>query len=159
MAMQSLLVFQIIADVVLCLAILFLLMRIGRNIGGPNPPGIDAKYLLEFRELIQESRNEAARFTLTMEESYQKFKELALELEEKERSLARLFHEVKGQFEKFETLTGPRDTGVHTGYDLVLTLLKAGASAKEIAQKSGLTEGEVSLILDLENKRKETSPR
>jgi hypothetical protein len=155
--MQALLIFQIIADVILCIAILFLLMRIGRNIGQAKPLVVDEKYLAELEKLIQGSRAEAEHFSRVMDESCLKFKDLAAHLEAQEAKLAERLQEVN-RLEKCPPPPLDNTPGHDAGnkYGNVIALLKTGITVKEVALRSGLTEGEVSLIFELEKKKTES---
>jgi deoxyadenosine/deoxycytidine kinase len=156
MDMQALLIFQIIADVVLCIAILFLLTRIGRNIGQARSPLLEEKYLAELGKLIQESHAEAEHFSRIMDESCIKFKDLAIHLEAQEAKLAERLREVNRQLEKAPPSDSTHDHDADTKYGNIIALLKTGMTVKETAQQSGLTEGEVSLIFELEKKKTES---
>ena len=150
--MQALLIFQIVADVVLCLAILFLLMRVGRNIGTSKTSVVAEKYLAELGNLIQKSRAEAEHFTRTIDESCIKFNDLALHLEEQERKLAERLQEINRQeiCHHQDSAPMPDDSNKYTD---IRALLNTGLTVKEVAQRSGLTEGEVSLVFELEKKK------
>ncbi len=150
MGMQALMIFQIIADIVLCIAILFLLMRIGRNIGRAKPPVLDDTSLAELGRLIQESRAEAEHFSRIMDESCAKLKNLALHLETQEAKLAEHRQEVNRQLEQSRLPDGVHDSNKYTK---VSALLKTGLTVKEVVQQTGLTEGEISLIFELEKKK------
>lgn len=154
--MQELLIFQIVADVVLCIAILFLLTRIGRNIGPPRPPMLEEKYLAELGKLIQESHTEAEHFSRTMDESCIRFKDLAIHLEAQEARLAERLQGVNRQLEKAPPLDSTHDQEADNKYSNIIALLKTGMTVKEAARQSGLTEGEISLIFELEKKKTET---
>ncbi len=152
---QSLFIFQIIADGVLCLVILFFLIRLGRNIGKAGTPALEEKHLAEFRKLIQESREETGRFSRTMEESCRKFRDLGAALADGEARLAGLIQEAK-------RLQSPDHRDIAAGddpYEPILQAFRKGTGVKEIARQSGLTEGEVSLIIDLDNKKRGKTPR
>lgn len=152
--MQGLLIFQIIADFFLCAAIIFLLMRIGRNIGKASPPVVvEEKYLTELGKLIRESRAEAEHFSRTIDESSRIFRDLSSHLEAQETKLAERLQEVNRQLESSPpTGSTPVNDAVNK-YGNVAAILKEGMTIKEAAQRSGLTEGEVSLIFELEKKK------
>ncbi len=150
MGMQALMIFQIIADIVLCIAILFLLMRIGRNIGQAKPPVLDGTSLAELGRLIQESRAEAEHFSRIMDESCAKLKNLAAHLETQEAKLAEHRQEVNRQLEQSRLPDRVHDSNKYTK---VTALLKTGLTVKEVVQQTGLTEGEISLIFELEKKK------
>jgi hypothetical protein len=154
--MQALLIFQIVADVVLCVAIIFLLTRIGRNMGQPGAPVVEEKYLAELGKLIEESRTEAEHFSRTMDESYMKFKELSYNLEMQEAKLAQRLQEADRQLEKCHPPDGIPDQAADDKYGKVIASLKTGLSVREVSQRTGFTEGEVSLIFELEKKKTES---
>jgi hypothetical protein len=164
MDMQALLIFQIVADVVLCIAIVFLLTRIGRNIGQARAPLGDEQYLAELGLLIKESHAEAEHFSRTLDESCAKFKDLAVHLEEQEARLALRLQEVNRQLkggqspdktpDKAPGQTPDQEAG--SKYANIIALLKTGLTVKEAARQSGSTEGEVALIFELEKKKTES---
>ena len=152
---QTILIFLIIADVVLCIAVLFLLVRIGKNISRPQSPVHDEKHLLEFQRLLGESQDAAAGFFRILDANCNKFKELASELEEKEKTLAALMREAQKNMGEFKLIGGAGAPFSEGRYDPVMGLLKEGLSTEEIAARSGLPAGEVSLIVELERKKSE----
>lgn len=157
--MQELFICQIVADVILCFFILYMSMRLGRNIGKSAAPVWREESLLEFRKLIQESRDEAERFARSMDDSCRTFRELAIKLEEKELRLAGLIHDVKRHVEKSEKEDTPLspscEPDLKAKYEQIIKAFKTGTAIKEIAQSSGLPEGEVALVIGLENIRRE----
>jgi hypothetical protein len=141
--------------VVLCLAILFLLLRMGRTKNETKSPVIDQKSLLQFKQLFAESRGDADRFLSTLDESYRKFQELATRLEIREGRLRALVEEINRKTEKFETAEQVRDEqSPAKKYERILKLLEEGLPLEEIAEKTGITSGEISLIDHLEKIRK-----
>lgn len=149
---QTILISLIFADAVLCIAVLFLLARILKNINRPQSPVHDGEQLLEFQRLLGESQDAAAGFFRTLDINCNKFKELASELEEKERSLTALIREVQKKSGEFKLISGDAgDPSSEEKHNSVKELLRAGLSVEEIAARSGLPAGEVSLIIDLEH--------
>jgi DNA-binding NarL/FixJ family response regulator len=104
---------------------------------------------------IQESRAEAELFSRTIDESCIKFKDLADKLETQEAKLAERLQEVHRQQEKCHPLDPAQASDAGNKYSNIIVLLKTGLTVKEVAQRSGLTEGEVSLIFELEKKKTE----
>jgi hypothetical protein len=155
MDMQSTLLFQIIADVVLCLAIAFLLMRLPRAINQAKAPVIDEKSFFQFRQLLAESQINGERFFRTIDEGYRKFQELAIGLEIQEEKLRVLVEEIK-------KITETVDLKEHLGdekdckkkYESIMNFLKEGFPLEEIAERTGITSGEIALIVDLEKIKK-----
>ena len=58
MDVKTILIFQLIADILLCIAFLFLLLRIGRNIQRHGIAAADDRYLSEFKKLLQDSQED-----------------------------------------------------------------------------------------------------
>ncbi|MCG6536075.1 MAG: hypothetical protein L7F78_15590, partial [Syntrophales bacterium LBB04] len=87
MDITSVLIFQIIADVALCIAVLFLLISIGRKVNKANPRAVDGEHLVEFQKLLGQSQQDAALFFAKLDESFSKFQDLTLQLDEKEERL------------------------------------------------------------------------
>jgi len=153
MDVKTILIFQLIADILLCMAFLFLLLRIGRNIKRHAAAVADDRYLAEFKKLLQDSQNDAARFFLKVDESIEKFNELALSLERKEESLKRLVQDVHGQGDAGGTMgRAVSEISSEKRHDQIMKLLETGLTPEQIAGCTGLTIGEVMLIVDLEKK-------
>jgi hypothetical protein len=153
MDIQSTLFLQIIADIILCLVIVYLLFRLRGNLNKKEAIVIDDKSLLQFRQLLEESQADGERLFRTIDESYRKFYELAQNLEVHEEKLRALVEEIKG---KTETLDLTGYTGGHDSkeqYEPIIKLLKEGIAFDEIAVRTGITSGEISLIADLERMR------
>ena len=155
MEVQSIFISQIVADLVLCLAILFLLLRMGRTVNKTKSPVIDQKSLLQFQQLLTESRGDADRLFSTLDESYRKFHELAMSLEVHEGRLRALVEKINRQTEKFEIAEHVRDEqSPEKKYGHILKLLEEGLPLEEIAEQTGITSGEILLIDDLEKAKK-----
>ena len=155
MEVQSVFISQIVADVILCLAILFLSLRMGKNSSETKPPVIDQKSLLQFQQLLTESRGDADRLFSTLDESYRKFHDLAMSLENQEGRLSALVEKINGQTEKFEMAEQVRDEhSSEKKYERILKLLEEGLPVEEIAAQTGVTSGEILLIDDLEKTKK-----
>lgn len=160
MGLQELFVCQIAADIILCIFILYMSMRLGRTVSKPAAPLFREETLTEFRKLIQESRDEAERFAQAMDDSCKTFKELANKLEEKEIRLAGLLYEAKrpaeiSEKENKDPLFPAGESDSKAKYQQIINAFKAGVATKEIAQNFGLPEGEVTLIIGLEHIRRE----
>lgn len=155
MEVQSVFISQIVADVILCLAILFLSLRMGKNSSETKPPAIDQKSLLQFQQLLTESRGDADRLFSTLDESYRKFHDLAMSLKNQEGRLSALVEKINGQTEKFEMAEQARDEhSPEKKYERILKLLEEGLPVEEIAVQTGVTSGEILLIDDLEKTKK-----
>ncbi len=158
MDMQALFIFQIFADAVLGIAVLFVFLRIRRTMSEAQPVAISSGQLVEFQKSLEQSRDEAAHFFRKLDESFAKFQELATSLEGKEERLNRLVEEVRIQCARLEELgRAGEEQAREPKYQKVLQLRATGLSSEEIAERSGLTVGEVALIVNLENSKKEAA--
>jgi hypothetical protein len=151
MDIQTTVYIQIIADVVLCLTIAFLLLRLRKILNKATSPVIDEESLLQFRQLLAESKNDGERLCRTIDESYRKFYELAIGLEAREERLRILVEEIKRRTEAADIreISGD-DLSCKKKYEDILNFLKKGLPMEEIAERTDTTSGEILLIAELE---------
>jgi plasmid maintenance system antidote protein VapI len=146
---------QIGIDVVMCILILYFLWRVGRKPVAANPEGERARQ--ELQQLIRESQQSAQHFLDSLGEMRRSLKELAYALDEKEARLQALC----GRVEAITADAAP-ERGLRTSAsgdidrEQVLQLKKDGASLADIVRQTGLTEGEVNLIIDLARSQHES---
>ncbi|HQL01344.1 MAG TPA: hypothetical protein PK090_11270 [Smithellaceae bacterium] len=146
---------QIGIDLALLVAILFLLWRV--NSGLKNPLIKSQKDMIqELKSVVRESQEAGDAFLKAMEQSRLAIKEMALELEIKEKR-------VKALLDKSKTgaSAGPSRTPAPAGapadrYAEVDAMIRQGASREQTARETGFTEAEIGLILDLYRVRQET---
>jgi len=137
-----------IADIVLCLAIIFLI-RVANRETKKKFPEIDEKTFSEFRKLIENSQ----RSTDYLFQALNEVKKIGYDLDEKEGRLRTLIEESDAKFEDRK----PGDSSRGEKYEDVIKMAGQGLTEKEIADTLNLTEGEISLILDLHRKKNENS--
>ena len=89
MNLESLILFQIMADVGLCVAVVLLLWQIGKS-RKKQAPAVTQETLLEFRRLVDESQNAVVQLAQTLDEGHKSLLEMARRFDEKERRLAAL---------------------------------------------------------------------
>jgi len=143
MTIELMLGFQILADVVLCLAIIVLIRIVNKS------PGANAETLAEFRKLIEDSRRSADYLFQTLNEGRKSLKEIAYALDEKEKRLKTLIEEPDRDLKE--------DLNRGKKYEEVVKMAGRGLTEKEIAHTLDLAEGEVCLILDLDRKKNENA--
>lgn len=154
MNVNSLLVFQVITDAIVCAGILFLLVRL-RQLFKAGLSEINEESVQKFSRLLDESRMEANRFFEKLEKQKQEMKELAAFLDEKEKRLKNLAGESRHHADFFRAEKTVLDSSAQTDsfseetYGDILSLARQGLNEEQIAQQSGLPEGEVDLILNL----------
>ncbi|MEA3486374.1 MAG: hypothetical protein U9R20_01830 [Thermodesulfobacteriota bacterium] len=148
MAIEFMLGLLIVADIVLCIAIIFLVRMANREMKRRFPE-LDEKAFSEFRELIEDSRRSTDYLFQTLNE----VKEIVYALNEKENRLNTLMKESDARSE--DRKSGNSNSGKK--YEDVIKMAGQGLAEKEIADMLNLTEGEICLILDLHRKKNEDS--
>lgn len=155
MTLQFFFTIQIVADIVLCAVILFVLAKVSREIR-QRSSGMDARSVDEFKQLLEASKVDSVKLFEAMEESKKAFEEICLALDEKETRLKKLIERSEVQFNKMRSKRQEiEETSPEEKYGEVLVMEGKGFSPKEISQSTGLTEGEVNLIIDLHRRRNE----
>ena len=144
---------QVAADLVLCIAVIFILSRVNRELKGRKST-IDPKAMSELGRLIQESQNATTNLMQAMEESRKALRDVSLSIDEKEDRLKRLMTQASSHIDRLDKTNAPLEEALPgKRYGEVIRLADQGFTPAEIADSLGLTEGEVSLILDLARRR------
>ena len=159
MDIRLLFFFQIFADFVLCLAIIFLLRQLSKS-KKPHPPtfpAVNEKTMLEFKILLEESQQAASNFLASMEESRKKLREVVQLLDNKEKSC----REIIEQSLELKVSSQNGDKGGKLFPDNqqgdIIEMFGQGLTEQEISRRTGLTEGEIGLIIDLNRSNKENN--
>jgi flagellar motility protein MotE (MotC chaperone) len=153
MTTQLLLACLLIADGVLCVAIIVLIVIVNSEVK-KRRRGVNENSLMEFRKLLDESQASTNHLLEVMNESRKSLKEIVYVLDEKQEKLKALVEESKIEYEKLRAKDQHTDGDItDKRYDEVITMVKEGLTKKEISQKLELTEGEIDLIIDLDSTR------
>jgi hypothetical protein len=153
MSANLLLVGLLIADVILCIAIIILIVIVNREIK-KRRGGSDENSLMEFRNLLNESQVSTNHLLEVMNDSRKALKEIAYILDEKEGKLRALVEESRIEYEKLVAAVTHADKDkMDKRYEEVIAMVKQGLAKKEICQKLELTEGEIDLIIELDSTR------
>ena len=148
---------QIAADVVLFVAIIFLLWVVNKEIHKKSHT-INPETLNQFRKLLEESQTSAEYLMQTIDEGRKSLKELSCSLEEKEKKLQKLADKTDGIVESLECRDTPMDEEAErSNYHRVVDMATRGLSTHDIAKSLHMPEGEVSLILGLDNQKIENT--
>ncbi|HQJ30409.1 MAG TPA: DUF2802 domain-containing protein [Syntrophales bacterium] len=158
MSIQNLILIQLLIDVLLCLLLVFFFWQMNRRGGekkGPDLTGADRE---QFQKFIEESRKLSAEFVASLEEGRKNLKSLAFALDERERRLRELLERSERLLNR-ESGTQKTAVGEETDpYREVLKMVDAGLSAQEVADRLGMTAGEIELIKNLKRRKpQETS--
>jgi DNA-binding NarL/FixJ family response regulator len=156
MNLQLMLTVQLIADAVLCLAIVFLFAIVNREIKKKNN-AVDAESMSEFKSVIAQSQAASEELLKAMDESRRILKEIAYAIDDKERRLRALLDASEARLTAWQSRE-ESETGKPTEriYGSVVEMARAGATTRDIADRLGLTEGEVSLVIELDRKKNES---
>jgi hypothetical protein len=146
----SLFYIQMGIDALMCGLILYFLWRVGK-ITAVRGHGSESDRQ-ELRRLIVESQQSAQQFLDALAEGRKTLKEIVYALDEKEARLQAICL-------RAETLTARADPATGVGAssfvdrEQVLRMANDGASIPDIVRKTGMTDGEVHLIIDLARSR------
>ncbi len=154
MDIETLLRFQILADVALFLVIVLLCIVVTRE-GRKKPHGLDQDSFEEFKKLIEGSQKSAEYLSQAVSEGRNSLKELSYKLDEKEKRLRRLVEdsEMIEERARAENSRTEEKTDLSKTHDTALRMAQQGFSDKDIADTLGVPEGEINLILDLDRKK------
>jgi hypothetical protein len=122
MNLQFLFTIQIVADIVLCAVILFVLAKVSRDIR-QRSSGMDARSVDEFKQLLDVSKADSVGLFEAMEESKKAFREICLALDEKEARLRKLIERSEAQFVKLQSKRQEiEETSPEKKYDEVIVM-------------------------------------
>jgi hypothetical protein len=149
MDIQNPIFVQIAIDVALFVAVIILLWRVNANIKN-HDASKHQEMISELKVIIAQSQNTADRFLETMEKSRKSLKEIALELDIKEKRIKAILEKSQREIEPFNSKPLLQDANLSRGkYAEVISMIKKGYSAEETASATGFPEGEIGLIVDL----------
>jgi hypothetical protein len=149
MDFQNPIFIQIILDLALFAAIIILLWRVNANIKNP-PIASQQKMTAELKSLIIESQANADKFLQALEQSRLALKEIALELDLKEKRVKAVLEKSRQAAEIVDSKTASKDTAFsRSKYSEVINMIKEGHSEEETAHVTGFTQAEIGLIIDL----------
>jgi hypothetical protein len=153
MDLQLLFLFQSLADVILCIAIFFILFLITRENKKRPVRNINPEIIAEFQRTIDTSHNSINHLIKAMDESRKALKEIAYALDERENRLRSLIAQAENIVQKSQIAI---ESEIRPdGYERVLAMIREGLEAEEIAGITGLTRGEVELMINLDRKKNE----
>ena len=147
-------VIQVVADVVICIAVVFIITRINQDL---KKRLSFEKTMAALQRLITESQKATAGLLEAMEESKKALRDMSLSIDEKEARLNRLIERANSHIDKLDkTSAGIEEVLPGKKYDDVIRLAGQGFTPAEISDSLGLSEGEIRLIVDLSRRRSES---
>lgn len=146
---MTLLHLQIIVDAVFFAVILILLWQLKRSIAKSQPHANGAS-IQELKKIMAESREFAGEFMTAVEDNKSAIHTLARQLDDKAKRLMALLEEAERSIKKLESCR-EKSAPVSTKekYDDIIKMIEQGMSLEDVAKKSGVTEGEISLVMEL----------
>jgi DNA-directed RNA polymerase specialized sigma24 family protein len=145
---------QVVADVVLCVAVVFILNKVNKDLRKRHS---FVKTMAELKRLIEGSQKATAGLLEAMEESKKALRDVSLSIDEKEARLNRLIEQASSHIDKLDqTSAGLEEALPEKRTDAVIRLAGQGFTPAEIAESLGLSEGEIRLILDLARRRSDS---
>ncbi len=150
-------VMQIVLDLVLFAAVIILLWRVNINIKNPPLEPLQ-KMTAELQTLIDESQANADKFLQAMEQSRLALKEIALELELKEKRVKTLLEKPQQKIENAgERTVNKASDCSRSKYSEVINMINNGYTEEETALTTGFTQAEIGLIVDLSRIKNENA--
>lgn len=157
MDLQNPIFIQIAIDLALFISVILLLWRVNVNIKNPRID-VQREMIAELRSLIIESQSNAEKFLEALEESRKALKEVALELEVKEKRVKGILEKSQYEIERITEKPGRTDKTFSQGkYSEVINMIKKGISEEETSRVTGFTEAEIGLIVDLARVKNENA--
>jgi hypothetical protein len=140
---------QIALDLALFVAIIILLWRVNFNIK-KVPLDSQREMTAELKYLITESQVNADKFLQALEQSRLALKEIALELELKEKRVKTILEKSQREVESTNAEAANKDLAFsQKKYSEVIDMINKGYSEEETARTTGFTQAEIGLIVDL----------
>lgn len=151
--MFSLLHIQIIVEVAFFFAVLLLLWLLRRNIVKYRPIA-DGSAIAEIKRVMAESQEFSERFLSVMEKNTQALNNLLSELDEKRKQLAVQLDEAAAAVRTLKAAHAESDLYRSAiSYEDVVQMLRQGMSREEALKRSGLSEDEINLVMELARTR------
>ncbi|MEE9912663.1 MAG: hypothetical protein K4571_13195 [Deltaproteobacteria bacterium] len=146
MDIQNPIFLQLIIDFALLVAVIFVLWRVNSNLRKPLLKS-HQDMMKELKLIMKESQASSDNFLKALEQSRLALKELALELDLKEKRVKTILAKSDALA---DTSGGKRAPGTpQDKYTQVVDMIRKGYSEAQTAETTGFTEAEIGLIVDL----------
>lgn len=155
--MMSMTHLQVIIDVIIFVIIMLFLHQMNRRMA--RMPGCDGPSVEEFKKLIVDSQNSSDIFLRAVREGEERLNHLARQLDHREKRMVILIETAESLIQKMDLrqtnsyVESDNDDG--NKYGNIKRLYSEGLSCEEVANRLGITAGEVNLVMDLEHTKGE----
>ena len=142
---------QVIIDIFFFITIVILLGQIHKRIVKQSPV-IDESLISEFKKVLEDSQNYTNQFLKTVGENEQRLKMLSRQLDTKEKRLLILIEELEGLINKADRNNNASGTSSIDAErsKQIGQMIREGRSREEMMKQFGMSEGELNLIVALE---------
>jgi hypothetical protein len=146
---MSLLPYQIVIDIAFFATIVLLLYQLHRRIA-KNKPAVDTAMVQELKKIMKESQESADRFLKVVEENEMALNQLVRRLDDKEKKLIILLEEAEALIKEMDAnKVASRSVNSSERYEDLLKMIRQGLGREELINKSGFTETEINLVMEL----------
>lgn len=146
---MSLLPYQIVIDIAFFATIVLLLYQLHRRIA-KNKPAVDTAMVQELKKIMKESQESADRFLNVVEENEMALNQLLRRLDDKEKKLIILLEEAEALIKEMDAKNvASRSVNSSERYEDLLKMIRQGLGREELISKSGFTETEINLVMEL----------
>lgn len=146
MNIQNPIFLQVLIDIALLVAVVVLLWRVNANLKKPVMKS-HQNMMKELKVIMAESQASSENFLQALEQSRLALKEIAMELDLKEKRVKTLLAKSDNAVNGTE---GKRTAGVpQEKYKQVVDMIRKGYSEAQTAEATGFAEAEIGLIIDL----------
>lgn len=144
---------QIVVDFSVFIVVVLLLRQMDKRLAKSRPP-VDAALLDDFRKTITASQELADRFVDALEANKRMLSDLCRRLEEKEKTLTRQMENAERLMSPVDLRKGqPEAVSPEKRYGDIIEMMDQGLNREEISRRTGFTEGEITLVIELARSR------
>ena len=146
MEIQSPVFLQILIDLALLIAVMILIWRVNSNLKKPLIKS-HQDMMKDLKEVMAQSQTSSENFLEALEKSRLALKEIALELDLKEKRVKTLLAKSDNAGNGAEGRPKPGDP--RDKYKQVVEMIRQGYTEAQTSETTGFTEAEIGLIFDL----------
>lgn len=144
---------QIAVDISVFIVVVLLLRQMDKRIVKSRSP-VDAALLDDFRKTMTASQELADRFVDALEANKRTLNDLCRRLEEKEKTLTRQMENAERLMSPVDLRKGqPETVSPEKRYGDIIEMMDQGLNREEISRRTGFTEGEITLVMELARSR------
>jgi hypothetical protein len=157
--LPSLLYFQIIIDIVFFIVILLLLRQLNKRMA--RKPGADGATIGELKKLMADSQDSTDLFLSTVRESEERLTMLARQLDTREKRIVIFIEKAESLIQQMASQQAKAESVGSGGekYEQIIRMVQQDLSREDVAQRLGVTMGEIDLVVELERAREAVHKR